>query len=231
MFGLFKYREVKPKKQINVGKAVATVNMREGMSRTITKVGKLESFLEPNDIVWQGQELMQSYLNTNNTLLCDDNGKYFPVSNIRDIEIKVEDLFVDINDQTRHTLTMNMAQIIALVIKLSTANHLDPNLVFSVIQVESGFNVNAISPTEDVGLFQLNSKVYRNYTRKQLLDPETNIRLGIKHLVDVRNTCIHKSQRDWLVCYNYGQKNAMKVKHPRLFPYVKKVNLTYRSLQ
>lgn len=86
-----KDEEIKHKEQINVQKAIATVNMREGMSRTITRIGATLSGFPSIT----GKQILEKYLNTSNTLLLDDNHRYFPVNNIRDIEIKVEDFFID----------------------------------------------------------------------------------------------------------------------------------------
>ncbi len=116
-----------------------------------------------------------------------------------------------------------------IIIKMITVAALkygvSPEVAISVAAVESQFNPNVIGVTFDYGLFQLNPKSFPNYTKTQLLDPKTNIELGVKYLAEVKKTCNHKEGITWLVCYNYGNKNAKKVKHPTLFPYIKKVQL------
>lgn len=75
-------------------------------------------------------------------------------------------------------------------------NNLDPYLVASLIRQESEFNPNAISYANAWGLMQLLPSVGRAMAREegmtrfqtfQLLDPETNIRLGtryLRHMID-----------------------------------------------
>ncbi len=55
---------------------------------------------------------------------------------------------------------------------------IDPFFVASLIRQESGFNINARSPAGAFGLMQIRRKA----SKKQLFDPKTNIRLGIKYL-------------------------------------------------
>lgn len=70
-------------------------------------------------------------------------------------------------------------------------NNLDPYLVASLIRQESEFNPNAVSYANAYGLMQLLPSVGRTMAREegmthfqtfQLLDPETNIRLGTRYL-------------------------------------------------
>ena len=70
-------------------------------------------------------------------------------------------------------------------------NNLDPYLVASLIRQESEFNPNAISIANAYGLMQLLPSVGKAMAREeglehfhtfQLLDPETNIRLGTRYL-------------------------------------------------
>lgn len=106
-----------------------------------------------------------------------------------------------------------------------TALHygMDPQVAVSVAAVESKFDPTVISMTGDLGVFQLNPRSFPEYSKEQLLDPKLNIKLGIRYLVEVRKYCKHREGINWLVCYNYGYKNAERVKYPHLFPYVKKV--------
>lgn len=78
------------------------------------------------------------------------------------------------------------------IIKAESAkNDLDPYLVASLIRQESEFNPSAISYANAWGLMQLLPSVGRSLARQegmthfqtfQLLDPETNIRLGTRYL-------------------------------------------------
>jgi soluble lytic murein transglycosylase len=73
----------------------------------------------------------------------------------------------------------------------SAKNNLDPYLVASLIRQESEFNPSAVSPANAYGLMQLLPSVGKSLAREegmshfqtfQLLDPETNIRLGTRYL-------------------------------------------------
>lgn len=78
----------------------------------------------------------------------------------------------------------------------SAKNNLDPYLVASLIRQESEFNPNAVSYANAWGLMQLLPSVGRAMAREeglthfqtfQLLDPQTNIRLGtryLRHMID-----------------------------------------------
>lgn len=120
---------------------------------------------------------------------------------------------------------MTKLMIVKMITVYALKYGVDANVAISVAAVESQFNPNAIGITHDLGVFQLNPKSFPEYTKAQLLDPKTNIELGVKYLAKVKKECNHQEGITWLVCYNYGNKNAKKVKHPMLFPYVKKVQL------
>lgn len=120
---------------------------------------------------------------------------------------------------------MSKIMIIKLITYYSFIYGIDPKLSLAVVEIESGFNSQVIGITQDVGLFQLNPKSFPQYTKKQLLNPQTNIELGIKYLVKMKKECKYKEDNLFLLCYNYGVKNANKVKHPELWPYTKKVFL------
>jgi soluble lytic murein transglycosylase len=73
----------------------------------------------------------------------------------------------------------------------SAKNNLDPYMVASLIRQESEFNASAVSPANAWGLMQLLPSVGRSmakqegdrhFSESQLLDPNTNIRLGTRYL-------------------------------------------------
>jgi len=114
--------------------------------------------------------------------------------------------------------------IVKLITFYSLQYGIDPNISISVAAVESGFDSQIIGITNDYGIFQLNPKSFPQFTKKQLLDPKTNIMLGVKYLAKMKKECKHKDGINWLTCYNMGKKKASKVKHPALWKYVKKVS-------
>jgi soluble lytic murein transglycosylase len=99
----------------------------------------------------------------------------------------------------------------------STKNNLDPYLVASLIRQESEFNPSAVSYANAWGLMQLEPSVGRAMAREegmthfetfQLLDPETNIRLGTRYL---RHMLDHFGgvQEYALAAYNAGDSRVV----------------------
>ncbi len=98
----------------------------------------------------------------------------------------------------------------------SAKNGLDPYLVASLIRQESEFNPSAISYANAWGLMQLLPSVGKSLAREegmthfetyQLLDPETNIRLGtrnLRHLIDRFGGV----QEYALAAYNAGEERV-----------------------
>jgi soluble lytic murein transglycosylase len=98
----------------------------------------------------------------------------------------------------------------------SAKNNLDPYLVASLIRQESEFNPSAVSYANAWGLMQLLPSVGRamareegikNFETFQLLDPETNIRLGTRYL---RHTLDHFGgvPEYALAAYNAGDERV-----------------------
>jgi soluble lytic murein transglycosylase len=98
----------------------------------------------------------------------------------------------------------------------SAKNNLDPYFVASLIRQESEFNPNAVSRANAYGLMQLLPSVGKSMAREegltrfqtfQLLDPETNIRLGTRYL---RQMLDHFGgvQEYALAAYNAGENRV-----------------------
>ena len=118
---------------------------------------------------------------------------------------------------------MTQSVILSLIIAYSIQYGVDPKVAVAVAMQESSLNPDAIGEAGEIGLYQIMPRYAKNVSIKQLKDPRVNIRLGIKKLKEVKDYCNHQEKIDWLVCYNYVFGNAKRVKHPRLFPYVKHV--------
>jgi soluble lytic murein transglycosylase-like protein len=66
--------------------------------------------------------------------------------------------------------------------RIAQQNQLSPRLVHSVIQVESNYNANAVSPKGAQGLMQLIPSTARRFGVSNVFDPADNIQGGARYL-------------------------------------------------
>lgn len=105
-----------------------------------------------------------------------------------------------------------------IIIKRSNEYDLDPYLVASIINVESSYEPNAISPKEAKGLMQISPQTGKwasevleieDYIEENLFNPEINIRIGTWYL----NRLFKEFNQDLdlvLMAYNAGSGNVNK---------------------
>jgi soluble lytic murein transglycosylase-like protein len=73
----------------------------------------------------------------------------------------------------------------------ANSHGVDARWITALIEIESGFNPNAISPKGAIGLMQLMPNTATRYgmrDAKELFNPERNLDIGIRHLKDLLNT-------------------------------------------
>lgn len=100
---------------------------------------------------------------------------------------------------------------------------LDRDLVHAVIEVESSYNSRAVAlPEESYGLMQVRKK-YVPETKKQLLKPCNNIRVGTRILHKRSMDCGFRNNYSYVICYNRGVTGAKRVKHPNKDAYYNKI--------
>jgi soluble lytic murein transglycosylase-like protein len=108
----------------------------------------------------------------------------------------------------------SLAQEFRIPVKLATQIHtaavrekIKPRIAFGLVKAESSFRTKAVSPVGAVGLTQLLPSTARwlvpGTTRRDLMMPETNLRVGfryLRHLLDQ----YHGNEKLALTAYNRG---------------------------
>jgi soluble lytic murein transglycosylase-like protein len=97
----------------------------------------------------------------------------------------------------------------AVVESVAAQNSLPPQLIHSVIKVESNYNPNAVSPKGALGLMQLIPSTARRFGVSNVFDPVENIQGGakyLKYLLDLYNNDLRLA----LAAYNAGEAAVAK---------------------
>lgn len=122
------------------------------------------------------------------------------------------------------------AEVDKLVVQAATAKQVDPKLVHSIIQVESGYDPNAVSRKGAMGLMQLIPDTAKRFGVENPFDPGQNIHGGVsylRYLLDMFKGDVTLS----LAAYNAGENSVLRVGGVPSFretqDYVRRVNYLY----
>jgi len=114
-------------------------------------------------------------------------------------------------------LSARRKSIEPIVQRIAQSHGVNPALLKAIIEVESGFNANALSPKGAVGLMQVMPATAARYGRFDLYSPEQNVDVGARYLRDLL-AMFDGNVRLAVAAYNAGE-NAVKRHGHRVPPY------------
>ena len=131
------------------------------------------------------------------------------------------------NDQASLGAPVKLASVIN---SAAERNHVDPALVQAVIQNESAWNPNAVSPKGAFGLMQLIPSTAERFGVGNVFDPAENIEGGTRYLRELLDR-YHGDLKKSLAAYNAGEQAVARFggvpAYPETRAYVRKVTNTY----
>ncbi|HET6200525.1 MAG TPA: lytic transglycosylase domain-containing protein [Candidatus Acidoferrales bacterium] len=131
------------------------------------------------------------------------------------------------NNQASQGAPVKLASVVN---KAAERNNVDPALVQAVIQNESAWNPNAVSPKGAFGLMQLIPSTAERFGVGNVFDPAENIEGGTRYLRELLDR-YHGDLKKSLAAYNAGEQAVARFGGVPLYPetrsYVRKVTNTY----
>lgn len=121
-------------------------------------------------------------------------------------------------------------EIRTLIEEKARRHEVDPDLVESVIQVESNYDATAVSPKGALGMMQLIPATAQRFGVRNVFDPGDNIEGGVKYLKHLQ-TLFGGDRKLTLAAYNAGEAAVARYKgvppYAETQDYVVKVDRRY----
>ena len=115
-----------------------------------------------------------------------------------------------------------------LVERAAVRHGVDPRLVHALIEVESGYRADAVSPAGAMGLMQLMPVTARRFGVADPLDPEANIEAGVRYLRALLDEFGPLFTLDSLAAYHAGEPAVRR--HGGVPPYAQTQKFVRRVL-
>ena len=122
---------------------------------------------------------------------------------------KVPELKININDETKNSGKYSKNNINKLVDYYAGKNRVSSSLMKSLINVESGYDPDAVSQKGAAGLMQLMPSVIKDMNVNNPFKPEENINAGIKHFKGLLES-FNGDYKKALSAYNAGKGAVLK---------------------
>ncbi len=134
---------------------------------------------------------------------------------------------------SRRSLMAKKQKYHPLITQAALKYHVDAKLLHAVIQTESAYNPNAVSPKGAVGLMQLMPETAKRYGVKNRRNAKQNIDGGARYLKDLL-AMFNSNLKLAVASYNAGEGAVKKYKntippYPETQNYVRQVLALYRQ--
>lgn len=119
-----------------------------------------------------------------------------------------------------------MGNLLTIIFSAALAHNVDPDLLFAIAKVESGFKIHAVGTKGELGLFQLRPEFYGD--PEDLLDPSSAAETAAALLHEKLQRCASLGKAAF-VCYNRGITGGRNLQFPKKTEYYRRVTRAIRE--